>query len=185
MKNLWNKTFTATQDKNAPNEIIEEQCAILKQLTGGKIIGKVSSYAGPISSYISSSGFAVIANFMGKQEKIDIQEDLGNVSESFTFEFFITSTKTPNYKYRVLFLRYEIPYYPVRIVLDEAIAKELEVASAFICESQINFEGVLGRIFNAKKLESIISTLLAIVQKEETPLIVQTDEPLQITTSDS
>lgn|GEM_PF-5288428 len=49
-----------------------------------------------------------------EDKQVDIQEDLGSVSESdFTFEFFITSTATPNYKYRVLFLHYDIPFYPV------------------------------------------------------------------------
>lgn len=167
MKNLWSREFQPTEDALTPDEIIDTQCKFLEEATKGKIMAKVSSYAGPISSYISRSPFSNIANALS-DKAIDIQEDLGNVSEGdFTFEFFITSLSTPNYKYRVLFLHYEIPFYPAYIVLDDAIAEELGVDHNIVCDNQDNFAHMLELILGSKKMESIISTLLALVQKEE------------------
>jgi len=166
MKNLWNIQFNPVENEITPDEIIKGQCEILEQKTNGRILGKVTCYDGPITSYTTTSWYSVTQALAGK--RINIQEDLGNISDgNFTFEFFITSTSTPNYKYRVLFLNYEIPFYPLFIVLDEAIAKEIDLDHNLRCESQDAYEGLLEKILSSERIERIIGTLLAIAQRDE------------------
>jgi len=167
MENLWNKEFKPALI-NTPKEIIEAQCDYLKQKTDGNILAKVSDYIGPISSYTKVNIFQVLGNNFSNRE-VDIQEDLGDIGEStFTYDFYITSPFTPNYKYRVMFLQHLITIFPTLIVLDEAIAEELSGNQDVICNSQEDFENKLKHILNSKKLESIINALLAISQKEKT-----------------
>ncbi|MCL1803916.1 MAG: hypothetical protein FWG30_09865 [Eubacteriaceae bacterium] len=169
MRNLWNKKFAPNSDVNYPDEILRAQCSYLYEITNGKVIGKVQSYNGPISSSISKSLISTFTELVPIEGiEAEIQDSLGNVSKSdFTYEFFITSISTPNYKYRVLFIHYELPFYPVSVVLDEGICSELGLAQSFLCKSQEEFEDALERILNSSKLESIISSLLMIVGNEE------------------
>jgi len=167
MKNLWNKEFEAIKDSSTPDEIIKAQCTILAKMTNDKIVARVSSYSGAFRPYTTKSLFEPISSMM-EAKLVDIQKDLGSVSEGgFTFEFFITSTATPNYKYRVLFLRYEIPFYPCFMILDEAIGTELGIGQSFKCDTQEDFENKLGQILGSKKIENVVGALLAIVKKEE------------------
>ena len=165
MNDLWNNSFSPDSNVNMPDEIIKAQCEYLEQRTSGIIVAKVADYDGPIHSYDTSIGNALYNPY---ENEYDVQKDLGNIPESrFTFEFFITSTSTPNYKYRIMFLSYAIPFYPVDIVLDEAIAMELNINDNYIyCNTQKDFELLLKNILNSKKIVSIINSLLTIAKKE-------------------
>ncbi len=80
---------------------------------------------------------------------------MGEIGEgSVTFEFFITSVATPNYKYRVMFVEYGIAFFPVYLTLDESIALELA--------NQEEFEKILEKILNSEKIEKVINNLLTI-----------------------
>ena len=154
---LWGKTFSPAQDVRTPAEIIKTQCDLLEKATEGSVVAKIKSYVGTPSFDL------LIKLDKPVGEGLGIQADLGNVTkEAFTFEFFITSTSTPNYKYRVMFLHYEIPCYPVHIVLDESIAKELEIIEDFACNSQESFEDALSTILRSTRVENIINSLLAV-----------------------
>jgi len=172
MKDLWNKEF-APQSVETPKEIIEQQCDSLERLTKGKITAKLSEYDGHIASYIKSgitSSIGAIGASLGDRE-VNIQEDLGEIkSDNFIFEFFITSKSTPNYKYRVMFIKYGIEFYPTLIVLDESIASELDVEQNIEVASQEKFEEILEKILNSNKIEKVINALLAIAMKEEKKL---------------
>ena len=169
MKDLWNKTFTAVQDITMPDAIIDAQCSYLEKATNGKIVARVSSYDGPISSYVAHSPLNFAQYFADR--KVEVQEKLGNISEGdFTFEFIITSTNTPNYKYRVMFIQYDIPFYPVLIVLDERIASDLELPVNVRCDTQVDFESAVELILGSKTIEQVISSLLAIAQRDSIPI---------------
>ena len=81
---------------------------------------------------------------------------------SVTFEFFITSVATPNYKYRVMFVEYGIAFFPVYLTLDESIALELGAEESMECANQEEFEKILEKILNSEKIEKVINNLLTI-----------------------
>ena len=178
-ENMWNiqLEYSTTPTSTPPNEIVQTQCEHLKKITQGRIIAKISSYFGPVSSYTVPSLGQVLAtlaekvSLAGTDKTVDIQEDLGDIGESpnrfFTFEFFITSIATPNYKYRIMFLRYEIGYYPLAIVLDDEIAIDINENQTIICENEKSFNDMLEKIINSAKVKKVILNLYAIAIREE------------------
>ncbi len=161
MKNLWKKSFVAEDRVDTAKNIIQEQCNYLRNSTEGKIVAKVVEYDGVIESYLAMPQRESAAKV------IDIQTKLGEKDqEGFSFEFFITSTATPNYKYRVMFVKYGISLYPVHITLDESIASEIGSDEYIFCDTQEEFEKVLELILNSSKLEKIINNLLAIAKQQ-------------------
>jgi len=169
LRNLWDKKFEAAKDAITPEDIVSAQCRYLEDMTHGSIIARVSSYYGDIPSFYNESGSrdtAMKLKLLYTEIHAEKQDGLrGAPDDGFTFEFFITSVSTPNYKYRVFFIRYGIPFYPVSIILDEAIASELGFEQSFNCDSQEIFESILSQILGSKKVESVISALLAIAVK--------------------
>ena len=160
MKSLWNKEFEASKIIK-PKEILDEQGKNLLQLTNGKILAKTEEYNGPTQSYISDGIMAGISAFNKKE--YNIQNDLGEIEGSnFSYEFYITATTTPNFKYRVMFIEHHITFYPLSITLDESIAQELEYPQYIYCDSESEFIEILSAILNSSKIESVINALLAI-----------------------
>lgn len=128
-----------TKTELSPKKILEEQCRYLNEDTDGVVIGRVAGYPKDIELYFADTStdalsadqtFSAGSGRIGESpamKKIDIQKELGEVGkEGFTYEFFLTSKGTPDYKFRVLFMRYDITGYPVTIVLEEGIAAEID-----------------------------------------------------------
>lgn len=147
-----------------PKYIIEEQCDELGKLTDGYVIGKIDTYDGPIENRGSILAEAMTASF---SSGFNVQSELGEISENqFTYEFFISSKYTPKFKYRVFFLNYGIACYPLYIILDETIAKQIGIENKIQCENESEFTTVLSQILNSKKLQSVINNLYSINQQE-------------------
>lgn len=164
MKNLWNKKFEASKVIK-PKEILDEQGKKLLELTDGKILARAEEYDGPTRSY-KNDGIMAGISILSKKE-YNVQDDLGEIDGSnFSYEFYITSTATPNFKYRVMFVEHDITFYPLTITLDESIAKELEGKQYIFCDSENVFLEVLSDILNSDKIESVINALLSIKTEE-------------------
>lgn len=96
---------------------------------------------------------------------MDIQDKLGVIEEtSFKYEMYLTASKIENYKYRILFAGYGIEGYPVKIVLEQDIADELnqkeDSGYIYTVNSKEEFERLLVSIFNSKTLQKIIQSLI-------------------------
>ena len=166
MKNLWKNNFMPLLT-DTPKDIIQYQCTSLSEITDGVIVAGITEYSELISSYIKKGPMNVIAGVMA-DKKVNVQDNLGEIpGGGFTFEFYISSIATPNYKYRVLFLQYYTEMYPATIVMDEAIAQELQLDQDVSCPNQEDFESVLARILNSKKVENVISALLGYAIKDQ------------------
>lgn len=165
MANLWNRDYTVT-DIVSVIDILSEQCDAINKMTDGIIIGRISKYDGPIDSY-SIAYTSVLAEAISKNimaESFNVQDQLGEIPRQsyFTYEFFITSRDTPDYKYRVLFLQYGLGMYPVKVVLDDDIAKEIAINETEIIENPENFLDYITKILNSDKVTSVIISLLNI-----------------------
>ena len=141
MENMWNIEI---DDKNLsnlmpPDEIIEMQCKFLSEATKGKIIAKMA-------------------------ENRYTGDDYGR----FSYEFFITSIFTPNYRFSVMQINHEIPYYPLEIKMDADIAKEA-FNSYWIktCKDEEEFIAALSKVINSKKVKDVISSLYAMGKSQE------------------
>ena len=97
--------------------------------------------------------------------RIDIQDKLGVIEEtSFKYEMYLTANQIENYKYRVMFVGYGIAGYPVKVVLEQDIADELnnkeDSGYIYTIDSKTEFEELLVSVFNSKTMQKIIQNLI-------------------------
>lgn len=97
--------------------------------------------------------------------RVDIQDKLGAIGEiNFKYELYLSASQIENYKYRVLFAGFGIQGYPVKVVVEQEIADELngEEDSGYIytAESKDDFERLLISILNSKTIQKIIQNLI-------------------------
>jgi len=166
MSSMWNLELDKIVLPVSPADIIESQCDYLREYTNGKIIAKIANYEGVILSPNLFQHATPQQN--SGDNRVDIQEELGRYGGSkFTFELFITSTGTPNYKFRIMFLAYGIEYYPVIMVVDEEIASEIEREQHILCDNEYEFEDMLKKILASKKVSKVINHLYSATLREE------------------
>lgn len=169
MKNMINFSVEELDTYIGAKEILEAQSNNLKLVTEDLVYGVVREYEGIIESYTSQGilkSVTDVKNLMGERF-ISVQNNLGELEEHcFTYEFYITSQWTKNYKYRVMFLRHGIARYPLKIVIDQDIADELEVASEMQFEQEQEFISILERIFQSNKFKEIVQNLYTFNKKD-------------------
>lgn len=162
MKNLFEFQPTEQEEIMLPKEIIEYQCNELATMTNQLILGKVNEYDEPISNYmtIGLEGISRSLSESFKSQSVDVQTKLGELQKSeFTYEFFLTSKYMPNFMYRIMFIRYGISVYPVRVVLDETIATQIGVLSDSKYENEEEFTTLLSLVLNSDKIKKVIGDL--------------------------
>ena len=165
MTSLWKKDFEE-KEITTPKDIIEEQCESLNEMTDGKVIGRIISYDGEIRSYSTEPPTSMLSNvssMIANGMSFDVQTELGEITEGdgMTYEFYITSRKTPNYKYRAFFIQYGLSLYPTYISMDKMIATELQIDSELMCEEEEEFIDILSKILNSSRVVGIIENLLS------------------------
>jgi len=163
MDTLWNIDYDKP-DLKAANELIQIQCEKLAELTDGMVIARIIEYKGNNYRTYSLMHEFNNQNIFGGEVK-DPQAYLGDNDENsaFVYEFYITSIKTPKYKYRVCFIYFSIGLYPVGLTIDKSIAISADLeGTEFEIEDQEGFENKLGCILGCEKVTSIIKNLLNI-----------------------
>ncbi len=160
-----------TESEELPKRILEKQCVYLNKNTKGIVIGRVAAYDGKIDPYEFYYTKRKNVEY-GKEEilteqdpeKAYVQDFLGEVGENrFTYEFFLTSKSTPEYKFRVLFLQYGLAGYPAKLVLEEGIADEISSSEEkyfYLLGNREEYEELLGRILNSERFTDIVTKLI-------------------------
>ena len=168
----------------SPDTVVAELGKQLEKATNGFIKGIVREYNGPIESYDQMSGFASIASALGTSlVHRDIQENLGAIGyQDYKFEFFLTTSKIENYKYRVLFFEYGIGMYPVKIVLEQGIADEIfkkeNADYLFEIQTKNELEDIVTNILASKRVIEVIQGLInvSLNNREKSENLVQFEE---------
>lgn len=160
MEKLFTVRFDqATKTEISPKKILEEQCRYLNEDTNGIVIGRVAEYPKNIDSYFT---FSISADSVAG--KSNLQKMLGEIGkEKLTYEFFLTSKGTPDYKFRVMFMQYDITGYPITIVLEEGIAAEIDYFNTeyiYQLKEEREFKDLLKKIFNSERLMGIVTKLM-------------------------
>ena len=157
----------------SPDTVIAELGNQLEKATNGFIKGVVREYNGPIESYDQMSAFASIASALGTSlVHSDIQDNLGEIGyQEYKFEFFLTTSKLEDYKYRVLFFEYGIGMYPVKIVLEQGIADEIfkKENADYVVEyaTKTELENVILNILKTKKVTKVMQELIYAMKRFE------------------
>lgn len=158
-------------DLTAPEKVISEVLDQLSQETKGIICGNIDTYNGHVMSY-TKTGFSSIAMAIGSVDKeVDIQSDLGKIGqETHKFECYLYTPEYDKYKYRVFFVKYDTSNYPVNIILEESVARSISSGgSGYVlsCDTHEELEELMYKIFNSKKLISVMQELIRINQSKK------------------
>jgi len=176
IENMWSLNLSDTPTVNPPVNIVEKQCEYLREATSGRVIAKVLALPDLVlAPDIQADGRIVhghaaqpVPQAQSKHVKPSIQEHLGDLgSIYFEYEFFLTSPCTPNYKFRIMFFSYSVEPYPVNIVLDSDIAKELREEQYISCLSEVEFIVAVKNILISDKVNKVIAKLNAVALHEE------------------
>lgn len=159
-------------DLTAPEKVISEVLNQLSDETNGIICGKISNYGGHVMSY-TKTGISSIAAALGNADKeVDIQSDLGKIGQdTHKFECYLYTPEYDKYKYRVFFVKYDTSNYPVSIILEESVARSISSGSSryvVSCATREELEELIYKIFNSKKLISVMQELIRINQSKKT-----------------
>ena len=133
-----------------PSDIIKAQCDAIKEKSNGHVVAKISEVSYLTISFSDDSDF-----------------DFQDSNNQFQYEFFITSIATPNYKFRVLYIKYGIEGYPLRMLIDPGIAKELSSKQLMYCDTEVAFNEKLKNILNTKKVQLVVNSLYAKAKRND------------------
>lgn len=158
-------------DLTAPDIVIQEIVLQIKDETNGIITGNVTPYDGPVTSYHTSTGISGLQAALGTLDKeIDIQDSLGKYGEQTRkYEFYLSTPVFDQYQYRICFLQYGVANYPVKVILEQAIANEINEAihnSNYIyeCTSRSELEKLIVAIMYSKTVINVMQELIRINQ---------------------
>ena len=145
-ESLWEEDFKVEEAQRTPEEIIKEQCGYLNKKLNNQVKAMISMY--------QRSSFD---NWLKREEG-----ELGEVGEQndFCYEFYITSPRTPNYKYRAFIIEYGIKLYPAHFQIDEGLIKDLKPTEDIPVHNEEELKDFLKEIFNSEKMRNVISNLL-------------------------
>lgn len=171
--NLGGKLDFTDIDLTAPEVVINELLEELPVETNGLICGKIQSYSGHIMSYTISNGMSSLAIAFGnaKDRKVDIQSDLGEIgTETHKFECYLYTPEYEKYHYRMFFVKYNISNYPVKVVLEESIAKSISGTSEgyiYTCNTRNELEELVVNILTSKRILTVMQELIRVNQSKK------------------
>lgn len=170
MTKMFQIDITEDVSYKTPKEIIEAQCTLLSEDTHGLVLGRVQDYSGEIDNYIKPGFKRALAELwnVGEDYPVEIQSALGELSEStFTYDFFLTSKYAPNYKYRIMFFRYGIGGYPVKVVYDADIKVEASNEDYSSIKNEEDFNNFLKQLLSSEDFSNVVKNLYAFNKKIE------------------
>ena len=156
--------FSAT-NSITPDIVMKDICNELEKVTKGFVTANVCEYEGKIESYDTLGAMAALATTLQATMRVDIQDKLGAIGEAnFKYELYLSASQIENYKYRVLFIGYGIAGYPVKVVVEQDIADELNDREnsgyIYTVESKDEFKKLLISILNSKTMQKVIQNLI-------------------------
>lgn len=155
-----------SKSTKTPELVFIQKAKEIEDVTQQYIVGNVAEYDGKIESYDQLSAVATLAQTLTMPTiHKDIQNELGEVGEkNFTYEFFLTAPKLENYKFRILFFEYGISGYPLKVVLEQGIADEINATEEsnyiFNINTEKELETVIDNILNTQRVVDIMQKII-------------------------
>lgn len=140
MKDLWPTNIANAENKVSPMRILKEQAALLGRKTQNIVKAKVLPEKRTISKPITAV----------EQPK-------------FQYSFYIVAPVLENYQYRLFTIYHDIELYPVNLIIEDEIQKEIfpEKEEQEICiYSEDEFLETLKKIFSSSKTTRLIQAIL-------------------------
>lgn len=162
---IKNFTFELVDIYKPAEYLQKELVPAISKSTQGFVNGNVVEYDGAIFSAekpLADSLSEMAVATTGKALHIDTHRDLGELYKVDKYEFFLTATQFVDYKYRVFFLQYGIDGYPVNVILEPEISRELYGSLKHIvkCESMDDFKVLIFNIVESNTFHSVVQHLI-------------------------
>ena len=140
-------------DLTPPNRVISSIDFDLAMATNGIIHVGVEPYEGVITQQKPSFATTFAGMFQKASASYTVVPDMGKLGEEIhQYEIFLYTPSYPNYKFRMMFLRYGLASYPAEIVLEQG------VASASM--DMTGYHDLLFSVDNREQLEAIVDQVL-------------------------
>lgn len=154
-------------DLTPPNKIFEEISKTISEQTENIINGIVEPYNSPIRTYIRTVS-SLVGIATPKTEEVNVQKKLGSTGdEVYTYEFALATPVFPQYRYRICFFEFKTSYYPVKLVLEEDIARDFRVychGYEAECKSTGELKDLLISILQSDRILEIMQEIIQIHQ---------------------
>jgi hypothetical protein len=139
MDDLWPDDLVENDDlKRTPVTILKEQASLLGKKTGDIVKATVEKSD---------------ALYVGKKR----------VLGEFSYVFLIFSPTFGNYTYRLFAISHDMNIYPVRFLVDESIASEMQIQAengAIACNEE-EFVKILSQILKSQKMRRLVNVILS------------------------
>lgn len=157
-------------DLTAPNEVVKNIFNMIASETNDIIVGGVDEYTGPVESYYKEGGFQTIQKAVSQnsyEQYINIQDTLGPIGESINqYEAYLCTPVYKYFKYRLFYLQFGIAHYPVKVVLEQGIADEIDLEGKYVvyCRSRRMLERLVQQVLNTNNAISVMQELIRVHQ---------------------
>lgn len=169
--NIYEQLDFTEIGNDAPDKIVETFLSQLPTQTQGIVLGCIKPYDGQIESYTKrswASALSLALALPSEDVEVNIQNELGASGDiKRKYECYIYTPIYEYYKYRVFFLEYAITSYPVKIVLEQSVAKSISNENdsyIFQCNNQKELEQLLVAIFTSKQMIKIMQDIIRVYQ---------------------
>ena len=140
MSNLWETSYEEAK-ADPPHKFIREQCNLLPKLTGDMVYASITEMDSTTRIY----------------------DDMSN---DFEYDFVLEGKFLGDFSYRIMSFSYDISMYPVRISVNDEIAKSLGYESKVTeIASQEELEKFLGEVLKSGRVTEIISSIIKLSKK--------------------
>jgi hypothetical protein len=143
MPNLWPGSFDAF-DAISPSSLLKEQAEHLPALTNGIVFAELTEV----------EGFEAVSMLM---------------MSPFNFRFDIRGRFLESYRFRLLTISHDITLYPVKVTMDEGVAKEIGMRpgiGGFVAEAQNAeaFAQLLEAALKSKRVNHVIGSIIRLTR---------------------
>ncbi|BCS94527.1 hypothetical protein DSLASN_01590 [Desulfoluna limicola] len=144
MENLWPTSFEEINVKPA-KQILDEQAVLLPKLTGDMVYAQIAKI----------------------DAEMEVFEDHYN---DFCYTFVLKGKFLNNYSFKVFNFSHEIALYPIKIHLDELLAKELNTNISIEIRNEAHFISILGKTLNSNRIKDVVGSIIKLSSSTSSPM---------------
>lgn len=153
-------------DLTDPCVVVNEILSQLPDQTDDIILGKIERYSGPVETYTKKrANLAALVSGTSGDEEVDIQRHLGRFGISdYKYECYIYPRVFEHFRFRLFLMQHSDANYPVRLVIEETVAKSSLGYTETYCATRDDFENTVVKILTSKRTVQLLQEMIRVHQ---------------------